>query len=64
MLKELYNCLSSLSFSIGDTFLDHIENTIKRTNLILPEWKVVLARQRRDYGLSAQPGYGVAVGDG
>ena len=34
------------------TVLDNKEDAIKLVNLILPELKVVLARQRRDYGLS------------
>ena len=43
---------SSVIKSISETFSEHKDDAVKLVNLILPELKVVLARQRRDYGLS------------
>ena len=49
-VKQSYG--SSITHAIGEALIENKDDAIKLTNLILPELKVVLARQRRDYGLS------------
>ena len=48
-VKESYG--KSVTLKMFEIFLDHKDDAKKLTNLILPELKVVLVRQRRDYGL-------------
>ena len=43
----------SVAKAISETASEHKDDAVKLVNLILPEMKEVLARQRRDYGLSA-----------
>ena len=51
-VKESYG--KSVTLKMFDIFLDHKDDAKKLTNLILPELKVVLVRQRWDYGLSEE----------
>ena len=67
LVKPAYDCVSDDLFSgvkksygdsvtkvISETVLEHKDDAVKLVNLILPEMKQVLARQRRDYGLSEE----------
>ena len=49
-MKESYS--SSCVEALKSTSEDHTQDCVKLANFIIPELRIVLARQRRDYGIS------------